>query len=65
MSTGFEGVVSHRYADLDPQRIGREAAQAAVDALHAKPVPSGRYRVVLSNKTMTQFMSAFCGIFLR
>lgn len=63
VSTGFEGVVSHRYADLDPQRIGREAAQAAVDALNAKPVPSGRYRVVLSNKTMTQFMNAFCGIF--
>ena len=63
VSTGFYGKAGHDLDQLKPDEIGREAASRAVNALNAKPVPSGKYRVVFDGEAMTDLLSTFCGIF--
>ena len=63
VSTGFGGTVSHTYARLDADDIAKKAARRAVDALNARPVPSGKYHVVILNEAMTDLMGVFSSIF--
>lgn len=48
---------------LDTAATAREAAQAAANALGAKPVPSGTYRVLIENLAMADLLTAFSPMF--
>ena len=63
VSTGFYGVGGRDFALLNPETIGRETARRAVDMLGAKSIPSGQYRVLISNEAMCDLLQTFCGIF--
>lgn len=61
--TGSYQVVSHHFGDLDAKLVAESAAERAVLSLHAKPVPSGKYRVVILNEAMTCLTKVFATIF--
>ena len=63
VATGFYGDGGRSFDLLDPEKIGQETAKRAVAMLGAKPVPSGKYRVIIQNKAMTDLLQTFCGIF--
>ena len=52
-----------RFDALDPQKIGREAAQEAVSHLNGSSVPAGEYRVIFRNDAMCDLLGTFEGIF--
>lgn len=54
---------SQDFRTLDPEKLGQDAAQAAIKGLNAAPVKSGMYRVILYNEAMVSLLSAFDGIF--
>jgi len=58
-STGMELQFTRDFAKLDGPRLARAAAKQAVDGLHAAPVASGCYRVVLLNLAMTDLLQTF------
>ncbi|MCE5344361.1 MAG: TldD/PmbA family protein [Eubacteriales bacterium] len=62
-ATGFELRFARNFTDLDASALGRAAAKRAVDALHASPVTSGCYRVVILNLAMTDLLEAFSPAF--
>lgn len=47
----------------DVEGCAREAVADALSKLHAAPVPSGGYRVVLRNDAMAELLAAFSGVF--
>ncbi len=63
ISTSFYGKAGRSFDLLDAQAIGREAGERAILSLNAKPVPTGKYRVVFENEAMTDLLQTFCGIF--
>lgn len=63
VSSGYYGICSHHFDQLDAEKIGRETARRTVEGLNAAPVPSGRYHVVLFNEAMTDLLGTFSGIF--
>ncbi len=63
VSTGSYGAMLRHFGDLNAAEIAKEASDRAVNALHAKPVQSGKYRVIIFNEAMTSLMSAFSTIF--
>ncbi|MBQ8536225.1 MAG: TldD/PmbA family protein, partial [Clostridia bacterium] len=54
---------SRRFTDLDPERLGEEAAMVALNGLNAAPVKSGRYRTIILNEAMSSLLATFSGIF--
>lgn len=63
VATGFWGDGGRSFDLLDPKRIGQETVRRAVAMLGAKPVSSGKYRIVIQNEAMTDLLQTFCGIF--
>lgn len=47
----------------DVEGCAREAVDDALRKLHAAPVPTGGYRVVLRNDVMAELLAAFSGVF--
>ncbi len=62
-ATGGESEAGRKFRDLDPERIGREAAEKTAERLHASPVESGIYRIVIRRDAMRALLRTFCGIF--
>lgn len=62
-STGMELRFSRNFSDLDAAALAKAAAKIAVDGLHASPVSSGSYRVVIENLAMTDLLETFSSIF--
>lgn len=62
VSTGFYGDGGRSFALLNAETIGKEAGRRAVDSLNAGSLPSGQYRVVFQNESMTDLLQTFCGI---
>lgn len=58
-STGMELQFARDFTALNAPKLARAAAKQAVDGLHASPVASGRYRVVLLNLAMTDLLETF------
>ncbi|MDD3335282.1 MAG: TldD/PmbA family protein [Eubacteriales bacterium] len=63
VATGSYQQFAHCFDALNPERVAQEAAKRAVDGLHAAPVPSGNYRVVLFNEVMCSLLGVFSTIF--
>ncbi len=62
-ATGFKMKYGRKLRELDPVRLGREAAADAVSQLHAEPVASGEYRIIIRYDAMQSLLSTFVGIF--
>lgn len=61
VQTGFGCRILGEAADVEG--CAREAVENALEKLRAAPVPSGAYRVILSNLAMTDLLEAFTPIF--
>ncbi len=61
--TGGESEASRKFNALDPEKIGRKAAQETIARLNASPVESGVYRAVIRRDAMRSLLRTFCGIF--
>ncbi len=61
--TGFAFRAGRAPESVVPGDISREAVSKAVSFLGAKPVKSGKYRVLLSNEAALDLLDSFSGIF--
>ena len=62
-STGFKLEYGRKLRELDPEKLGRDAAADALAMLHAEPVASGEYRIVFRHDAMQSLLQTFSGIF--
>ena len=62
-ASGLAMQVGRGFAALDAKALGVEAAQDAVSMLHAVPVASGQYRVILHYRAMTDLLEVFSAAF--
>jgi len=62
-ATGFKLSYGRKLRDLDPEKLGRDAAADTLSQLHAEPVLSGEYRVIFRYDAMQSLLQTFCGIF--
>ena len=62
-ATGMEIQFARDFSTLDAKTLAEAAAKLAVDALHAQPVASGLYRVVIKNLAMTDLLETFSPAF--
>jgi len=53
---GWDSHSARFLGEIDPQALGREAGRRAAAFLGARPVPDGRYQVVLENEVAVQFL---------
>lgn len=63
VKSGFAVGFGRKFEDVDINLVCKEAVKSAVDTLGAKSIPSGKYKVVFSNLTMSDMLSTFSGIF--
>ena len=63
VNTGFKTFFVKDMADVDLDRVAREAAKDAINGLNAASVPSGSYRILLRNDMASTMLSTFAGIF--
>lgn len=63
VSSGYYGKLGRDFDQLDAQAVASEAAQRAIDGLHAKSLPSGKYRVIMHHETMASLLEVFAKIF--
>ena len=61
--TGVGFACGSRFDGVDPEKIGREAAEEAVGQLHGDSVPAGEYRIIFRNDAMSDLLSTFEGVF--
>ena len=62
-ATGFKLRWGRKLRDMDPVRLGREAAADTVAQLHAEPVASGEYRIIIRRDAMQSLLATFAGVF--
>ena len=62
-ASGIAFQVGRGFSALNAEKLGTEAAEDAVSMLHAAPVPSGRYRVILHHRAMTDLLETFASAF--
>lgn len=55
--------IGRGFQALDAQRLGAAAAEDTIAMLHASPVPSGQYRVILHHRVMADMLELFSDAF--
>ena len=63
VSTGMGMDFGRDFYKLSSDKIAKDAVEEALFYLHASPVPSGNYRVIIDNHCMPDLMGAFGSIF--
>lgn len=63
VNTAVSFRATNRFQELNPGELVKEAVDNAVAYIGAKPVPSGKYRVVLRNDAAADLLEAFSDIF--
>ena len=63
VALGSETRLSRKMGEMDPEEIGKKAAENTVERLGAAPVASGVYRAVIRRDAMRALLGTFCGIF--
>ncbi|MBT1247895.1 MULTISPECIES: TldD/PmbA family protein [unclassified Thermosipho (in: thermotogales)] len=54
--SGFWFEIGKRFGDLSPEQIGKKACKEALSLLGAKPVKSGKYRVIIRNTAFEELL---------
>jgi len=62
-ASGFAFQIGRGFKVLDAEKLGTEAAEDAVSMLHASPVASGQYRVMIHPRAMTDLLETFAPAF--
>jgi len=62
-NNGMEYIFTKDISAIDPEELGGNAAQKALDALHPAKVKTGSYRVVFGGECFGDLMATFSGIF--
>lgn len=62
-ATGIAVQIGRGFQALDAKKLGEKAAEDAIAMLHASPVTSGQYRVVLHNRAMADLLGVFSDAF--
>ena len=62
-ASGFGVQVGRGFPALNAKALGTEAAEDAVSMLHASPVPSGQYRVIIHYRAMADLLEVFSSAF--
>ncbi|MEA5014687.1 MAG: TldD/PmbA family protein [Candidatus Limiplasma sp.] len=62
-TSGEELILRRSFEELSAKELAAYAAQMAVERLHAKPIASGSYRVILENMVMTDLLGVFSQVF--
>ncbi len=63
IAMGEEIVFARDFGKLDSQALAATAAGMALERLHATPVPSGGYHIILLNAVMVDLLSVFAEVF--
>ena len=63
VSTGMGMDFGRDFSKLSSDKIAKDAVEEALFYLHASPVPSGNYRVIIDNHCMPDLMGAFGSVF--
>lgn len=63
INTAVRVVVRRSKDELNIEKAAAEAVQEAIDGLYAKPVPSGKYSVVLRHDAAASLLRTFASIF--
>ncbi len=61
---GWEFDFSHFFNDLDVEKVGKEAAQKAIERLGGRRIKSGIYPAILKNHVASEFLSLLSHSFL-
>ncbi len=62
-STGFAVQIGRGFKALDAKTLGVKAAEEAVSMLHASPVASGKYRVIIHHRALADMLEVFAEAF--
>jgi len=62
-TSGIAIQIGRGFKALDAKKLGAEAAKDAISMLHASPVPSGQYRVILNPRAMADLLGVFADAF--
>jgi PmbA protein len=62
-ASGVAVQIGRGFKALDAKKLGAKAAADAIAMLHASPVPSGQYRVVIQNRAMADLLGVFSDAF--
>lgn len=60
---GFGVQITREFEQLDAEKVVAEATENTLSQLGAKRIPSGKYKIVLSNDVTGDFLSTFDSIF--
>ena len=61
--TGSKHFAGRKVREIDPESVGADAAEDAASMLHASPVSSGVYRMIIRRDAMRSLLGTFRGIF--
>ncbi len=62
--SGWASADARRWADLDPEAVGREAGLRAAELLGGRPCPTGRFPLVLDARAATDLLDVLAPSFL-
>ena len=62
-TSGIAIQVGRGFGALDAKTLAKEAAEEAVSMLHASPVPSGQYRVIMHHYPLADMLEVFSSAF--
>ena len=62
-ATGIAIQIGRGFGALDAKKLGTKAAEDTIAMLHASPVPSGQYRIVIQNRAMADLLGVFSDAF--
>ena len=57
VQSGYAMMVKKKWADLDPDQVGREAAEDALRSLGAVPIPSERLPCIMEPRVVVRFLA--------
>lgn len=62
-SVGYAGDVNTKFAEIEKERVLKEALESALDTLNADRPETGEYEVVLHRDVASQLLQAFSNVF--
>ena len=63
MYDGMGYSIAKKVSDIDPIKIAKQGVDEALSKIGAKSVPSGNYKMVISNEAMVSILSTFSSVF--